>query len=127
MKVLIVEDELSNREALRTLLESEGFAVCMASTCSGALRQLTMEKPDIVLLDIDLGEELNGIDVARVMGSDAHWRNIPIIVTSAIPAEAIRAKARAADAFAGLRALMVTKPIEAAVLLHEMRNMLGVL
>ncbi len=128
MKVLVVEDDPANRETLRKLLEAENYAVCLAWTCSGALRQLTLENPDLVLLDIDLGEEvLSGIDVARVMGGDASWRRIPIIVTSGIPTDEIRERARGADAFSGLRAMVVQKPIDTEVLLREMRKMLGVL
>jgi len=124
MKALIVEDEPLNREALRLLLEGAGYAVSMAWTAAGAVRQPTKEQPDIVLLDINLGEEIaSGIDVARMMGSDEDWRQTPVIVTSALSSEGIRSRARA-DAFEGLRAAMLPKPIEADVLLHQMGTML---
>jgi DNA-binding NarL/FixJ family response regulator len=62
---LIVDDSDHFRCAARALLEREGIAVVgMASAGDEALRQISDCRPDVALVDIDLGEE-SGFDVAQ--------------------------------------------------------------
>jgi len=111
MRILIVEDDPSTRQALATFLRGCGHDVSSTSTCAGAVRLLAGESPELVLLDIDPGEmELSGIDVARLMRNDDKWKEIPIIITSAMPPEDVRSKARE-NAFEGLHHIMLGKPI----------------
>ncbi len=124
-KILIVEDEAAARNALSTLLMSVGYEVCLAWSATGALKALTIEKPDLVLLDIDLGElELSGIDIARLMAEDDRWKSIPVIVTSALPSEDVRRRARS-NAFEGLRTLMMPKPLDMDNLTDQVARMLA--
>jgi CheY-like chemotaxis protein len=124
-KMLVVEDEVATREALGAMLRAEGYDVCFAWSAAGAVKALTIEKPDLVLLDVDLGEEeLSGIDVARLMSGDERWRRIPVIVTSGLPSEEIRARART-NAFEGLRTIMLPKPIDLGALAEEIGRMLA--
>ncbi len=123
MYVLIVEDERAYRAALQRVLERAGHTVCCAWTCAGAIRMLISEKPDIVLLDIHLGDlEMSGLDVARLMREDPTWKKIPIIVTSGLPVEEIRVRA-STYAFEGLRTFMMEKPLDSAALLAAMKKM----
>jgi DNA-binding NarL/FixJ family response regulator len=65
LRSLIVDDCQSFLEAARVLLEREGLTVAgVASTGAEALWQVAMVRPDIVLVDISLGEE-SGVDLAR--------------------------------------------------------------
>lgn len=122
MKILIVEDEPDTRQALTALLQQSGHVVSSTSTCAGAVRLLAGESPELVLLDIDLGEmELSGIDVARLMRNDHVWRQIPIIVTSGMPAKEIFKRA-SENAFEGLHCIMLGKPIDPDVLLDRIRR-----
>ena len=61
--ILIVEDQVSEREALGRLLRSEGYATRTASTRSEAI-DATTTQADIVLCDLRLGKD-SGIDVLR--------------------------------------------------------------
>ena len=124
MNVLVVEDDVSSRTGLVTLLQGVGHTVCSAWTCSGAIKMLISEKPDIVLLDIFLGAmEMSGLDIARLMREDPEWQKIPIIVTSAMPAEEIRVRA-STYAFEGLRCFMMEKPLDADKLLEAIEKMM---
>lgn len=73
---LIVDDNRPYLEAARVLLEREGLTVAsVATTGKEALRQAKALHPDVVLVDISLGEE-NGFDLARQLvehgvGADA--------------------------------------------------------
>ena len=65
LRSLIVDDCQSFLEAARVLLEREGLTVAgVASTSAEARWQVAMVRPDIVLVDISLGEE-SGVDLAR--------------------------------------------------------------
>jgi CheY-like chemotaxis protein len=74
LRCLIVDDNPGFLQAARALLEQEGIRVVgVASTGAEALRQASDLKPDVTLLDIDLGAE-SGFDVARQLtdGPCAH-------------------------------------------------------
>jgi DNA-binding NarL/FixJ family response regulator len=65
MRCLIVDDNHSFLEAARVLLEREGLSIAgVASTGAEALRQAESLRPDVVLVDVSLGEE-SGFDLAR--------------------------------------------------------------
>ena len=65
MRCLLVDDNSAFTETARLLLAREGMVVAgTASSIAEALRQATALRPDVVLVDIALGEE-NGFDLAR--------------------------------------------------------------
>ncbi|HEY5802073.1 MAG TPA: ATP-binding protein [Lysobacter sp.] len=66
-RVLIVEDELQNAEALQTLLELEGHRVSIATDGEAALQSVREHRFDVVLCDLELKEGLSGYDVARLL------------------------------------------------------------
>jgi CheY-like chemotaxis protein len=68
IKVLLVEDEAITALAVNMALENLGYATCPpAATGQQALESLVQEKPDVVLMDINLTGELDGIETARQM------------------------------------------------------------
>src|SRR4051794_35646837 len=71
-RVLIVDDSKLFLEAASTLLEQEGLSVAgVAATSADALRQVQTLRPDIILVDIFLGEE-SGLELAqRLVGEGA--------------------------------------------------------
>jgi two-component system nitrate/nitrite response regulator NarL len=65
VRCLIVDDNVPFLEAARSFLEQEGLTVAgLASTSTEALRQAASLRPDVVLVDVALGEE-NGIELAQ--------------------------------------------------------------
>ena len=128
MRILVVEDHESSRAALIHVLKDFGHVVVGAWDVTSALRQLAMEfvvRPELVLLDIHLGDkETDGIDLARLMRDDDEWRKIPIIITSGVPSDEVRQRART-NAFEGLRMTFVSKPIALDELLEEIGRISG--
>jgi len=65
-KILIVEDEVITAMSLQHLLEHWGCGKCeKVSSGKEAIEKAMSEKPDIVLIDINLRGETNGIEVAK--------------------------------------------------------------
>lgn len=83
MRCLIVDDNEPFLEAARALLEREGLMVAgVASTGAEALRQAEDLRPDVVLVDIALGEE-SGIDLARrLVRSDRDSGPVVILIST---------------------------------------------
>src|SRR3954447_19424397 len=107
MRVMIVDDQASFREAARELLEARGYDV-VADVADGrsALAAAARLHPDAVLLDVGLGSE-SGLDVAQAL-TRAHPRLAVLLVSVTlpdVPPERVRAcGARGARARDGLPA-----------------------
>jgi DNA-binding NarL/FixJ family response regulator len=72
LRCLIVDDHLPFLEAARVLLEREGLSIVgLALTGAEALRSADELRPDVVLVDVSLGEE-SGFDVVRSLMAQEH-------------------------------------------------------
>lgn len=66
--VLVVEDNQLLRDAYKRFLEQHGHSVVVAWTVDGARRQLEIERPDYVILDLELGGDIYaGREVAEII------------------------------------------------------------
>jgi two-component system, OmpR family, response regulator RegX3 len=83
IRVLLVEDEESYRQALSSGLRREGFAVDVAPDGPDALRLFVDRPPDIVLLDMLL-PGMHGTEICRRMRAIAQ---VPIVMVSAVDTE----------------------------------------
>jgi DNA-binding NarL/FixJ family response regulator len=82
LRCLIVDDNPSFLDAAGTLLERQGLAIAgVASNGDDALRLAQEQRPDVVLLDIGLGEE-SGFDVARQLASANGVTDLTVILIS---------------------------------------------
>lgn len=86
IKILIVDDILSNIISLKAVLDSEEVKLFSAMSGNEALKILLEEEIDIVLLDVQM-PEMNGFEVAEIMRSNKRTMNIPIIFITAISKE----------------------------------------
>src|SRR5262245_2670208 len=83
MRCLIVDDSAYFLEAARSLLEHGGMTVAgVASNGSEALQRCDELRPDVTLVDIDLGQE-NGFDVAEQLTEQTAPSHSPVILISA--------------------------------------------
>src|SRR3954469_16658206 len=86
-RVLIVDDNAYFLHAARALLEREGMAVVgVATTCAEAVRGADELRPDVTLVDIDLGDD-SGFEVVRQLASHSAGEPCPVILISAYPLE----------------------------------------
>jgi signal transduction histidine kinase/CheY-like chemotaxis protein len=83
VRVLIVDDEMPNREWLNRTLGPAGFTVLSASGGREAIQMAKSEKPDLVLLDLMM-PEVTGFDVVEALRSHEDTRETPIMVLTAM-------------------------------------------
>jgi CheY-like chemotaxis protein len=82
LRCLIVDDNAEFLAAARELLHRQGVSVVgVASTGSEALQRADELRPDVALVDIDLGTE-SGFDVARVLAEAASFEPLPVVFIS---------------------------------------------
>ena len=95
MMILVVDDESQIRKLLDTGLSGYGHDVITAATGEQALTLVAQRKPDLVVLDINLGREPDGLAVCRRL---REWSRVPIIMLSVRDDEATKVQALDAGA-----------------------------
>jgi len=95
MKLLIVDDMKSFLDLEKTFLVRADCRVYTATTGLEAIKVAQQERPDLILLDVEM-PEMNGIEATRIIGQQPDLKDIPIVVLSSTDrvAEAISAGAR---------------------------------
>lgn len=91
-KALLVEDNENNRYLLTLLLKNAGLAVVIAKDGRSALEIARRERPDVILLDIQM-PEMDGYEVAAHLKRDAELARSPIIGVSSFAMPGDREKA----------------------------------
>jgi CheY-like chemotaxis protein len=81
-RVLVVDDEASNREWLQNVLERAGYEVALASGGREGIELAKSRQPDVVMLDL-LMPEVNGFAVIEALSADSTTKAIPIMVLTA--------------------------------------------
>lgn len=105
-KILVVDDDPLNQKLIRVLLLAEGFAVATASDVFEGLRALDVERPALVLLDLQL-PGISGLELARWIRSRPDLGAVRVLAVSAFAMKGDAEKALAAGCDDYL-----TKPIE---------------
>jgi CheY-like chemotaxis protein len=81
-RCLLVDDSEAFLETASLLLEREGLTVVgVASSIAEALRQARALRPDLILVDIGLGDE-SGFDLARLLAQDGQGGDADVILIS---------------------------------------------
>lgn len=111
-RILVVDDEPQIRRFLRASLQAHDYDVVEAETGKDGVRQCTLMKPELVILDLGL-PDTDGLDI---IASIREWSKVPIIVLSVRSDETdkIAALDRGANDY-------VTKPFSMGELLARMR------
>ncbi len=118
LTVLIVDDEPAILELVRFTLEDTHIRILEAADGAAALALARAERPDVVLLDVRLGQ-LDGIEVCRRIRLDPELAATRIVMLTAADQESDRARGLAAGADEYL-----SKPFSPLALLALVRTIL---
>ena len=80
--ILVVEDNEMNRKLCRAILESYHASVIEAETAEKGLELLEQQRPDLVLMDIQL-PGMDGLTATKKIKENPAWRDIPVIALTA--------------------------------------------
>jgi class 3 adenylate cyclase len=119
-RILVVDDNETNRDILVTRLEKHGYQTLQAADGEEALASAKQHLPDLLVLDVEM-PKLDGFEVCRRLKNDPAMPYIPIILCTA--------RAASQDVVAGLDAgadEYLTKPIDQAALVARVRSMLRI-
>ena len=117
-RILVIEDQEDNRQIVRDLVTASGYELIEATTGEEGLEVAARERPDLILMDIQL-PGIDGYEVTSRIKANPKLRKIPIIaVTSyALSGDDKKAFAAGCDSY-------VTKPYSPRLLLAKIREYL---
>ena len=96
-RIMIVEDETIVAADVRFSLEKAGYEICaMAVSGESAIEKAQVSQPDLILMDISLQGEVDGIEAAKTIHAKL---NIPIIFLSAYADQDILSRAKVSEPF----------------------------
>ncbi|MDP6388149.1 MAG: response regulator [Candidatus Pacebacteria bacterium] len=96
MKILIVEDDDASSLIVKGLLEKYKYEVVSAVSGKEAVKKAEEDKPDLILMDIDLGEGMDGIEAAVLINSRF---GIPVIYLTSLSNNESFERAKITEAF----------------------------
>lgn len=78
LRILVVDDEQAIRRFLRASLNAHGYVITEAASGQEAIKQVSIEHPDLVILDLGL-PDIDGLEVTRRI---REWSQVPILILS---------------------------------------------
>jgi len=122
-KILIIDDDRDMVEALKIILEGESYIVRVAFNGEQGLDAVKKEKPDLIILDLLLPGK-DGITVCRRLKTYPEYRDIPIIVVTAL-AKKVEDKILPEEEYGSLRVEgYLDKPVNPKNLINKVRQLL---
>lgn len=116
--ILVVEDDKDMNELICAVLAEAGYKTISVSTGEKGIERAHQDKPDLVLLDIEL-PKMDGIEVCRSITSHEETKGIPVIMVT-IKREL---STKLSSYIAGARRF-ITKPFGVEELVGEVRKTL---
>ena len=117
--VMIVEDNELNMKLFNDLLEAKGYRTVKTKNGMEALDLARAEKPDLILMNIQL-PEVSGLEVTRWLKNDDALHTIPVIAVTAFAMKGDEERIRQGGCEA-----YISKPISVVKFLETIQNYLG--
>jgi signal transduction histidine kinase/ActR/RegA family two-component response regulator len=95
--VLLAEDEYTTTLLVTDFLQMSGYQVITAETGTQAIEQAKAEKPDVILMDIQM-PEMDGLEAIQHLRADGELAHVPIIAFTALAMEGDKERCLAAGA-----------------------------
>ena len=113
MKVLIIEDNLTDLKLMRVVLEGGGHESCERQSTEGALEVIRRYRPDVIMLDLNLPDG-GSLALARTLHQALDTQKIPVVAVTAYPL-----RYRLPDVLAAGCVGCIIKPIDTRELLNQ--------
>jgi two-component system, OmpR family, phosphate regulon response regulator PhoB len=120
-RILIVEDQADIRKLIRMTLEFEDYEIHEASEGTQGLHLARGVRPDLMLLDVMMPGEMDGLQVCQAIKSDANLKSIKVVLLTARG----QARDREAGQAAGADEYLV-KPFSPLQLIDVIEKLLAV-
>ncbi len=117
--VLLVDDSITTRTLERSILESAGYVVRVAVDGQEAWRSLQEHGADLVVSDVEM-PEMDGFSLTEIIRSSARFRNLPVVLVTALSSEADKARGLSV----GANAYLVKSTFDQANLLETVAQLL---
>jgi twitching motility two-component system response regulator PilH len=115
-KILLVDDSKTELHHLTDLLSKQGYSVRTAENGDEAMRRLSEDKPDLILMDVVMPGQ-NGFQLTRSITRDPRFADVPVIMCTS--------KGLETDKVWGMRQGArdyVVKPVDGEELVAKIRN-----
>jgi len=127
-RVLIIDDDADFTASTTSLLESQGYAVSTARSAKEGLEKVLEESPDLLVLDVMMEHDSAGYQLNQALKYGAGfecYRHIPILMVSSIPIDPASRFSMAGEVDMITPNAYLTKPVDVARFLQEIRVLLG--
>ncbi len=86
-KILLVDNDVDFIDLNKAVLENNGFEVVPAFSGREVMDKVRFEQPDLIVLDLMMEKHDTGFGVAKALKADPIYRNIPILMLTAVGSE----------------------------------------
>ena len=117
-RILVVDDEKDIRKLLEETLKSKDYEILQAGTGEDALVISRKMRPDVILMDIMMPGDLNGIEATRMLKADVRTKQSKVIILTSSGTLKEIAMSAGADAY-------FSKPFSPLELLRKIDEFLG--
>lgn len=83
-KILIIDDDVDFVESTRVILEAKGYKVSSAGNREEGFEKIKQISPDLILMDVMMEKMSDGFDLTRKLKSEEKYKDIPILMLTAI-------------------------------------------
>jgi DNA-binding response OmpR family regulator len=119
-RVLLIDDDPDISEAVRIALKVEGYKVLTASSGEQGIGLAARERPDLIVLDVEMPPGISGPEVLKRIRSQPALSEIPVIfLTGKVDLDAME------ETFEGEAQGFLLKPFSMVQLLNKMEEILG--
>lgn len=123
-KILIVEDDPDYLEAVSFFLEQSGYTVLQAKDGNEGLKLALMERPDLIIMDVMMGERTEGFFTVQQMRRTEELKETPIFILSALYSKVPDFRIAPEGAWAAYDEFF-SKPVAMPFLLGKIRERIG--
>lgn len=123
-RILLVDDDADFRASVKDWLESNGYEVVVACDGAAGLAEAAREKPDLMILDVMMTTDVEGIEISRKIAESPELKRMPVLIMTGVRAAKNLPFGLEPDAsWLPVRAVL-EKPVPPDVLLREIQRLI---